>query len=1287
MKRILLLLLVVTTLSSCSDDYDNSALTGRVDDLENRVARLEQLCSEMNANIEAIQALLSVSEGGDYITSITPVEENGKQIGYRISFAKNGSITIYHGRDGQDGQDGAPGQNGQDGIDGEDGITPTIGVKKDVDEIYYWTLNGDWLYDDQGQKIKAQGQDGAPGQDGQDGQDGAPGQDGQDGAPGQDGQDGQDGAPGQDGQDGITPQLKIENEYWYVSYDNGSTWVKLGKSTSGSGNTTGGSDLSWDVDTTDTSFVVFTLPGGTQFKVPTWAAFEELTQRCNQMNTNIESLQQLIEAMQGGDYITSVTPYTESGKVVGYTISFAKSPAIVIYHGKDGQNGQDGAPGTPGIDGEDGQDGAPGADGQDGHTPQIGIRQDTDGDWYWTLDGEWLLDESGNKVRANGHDGKDGQDGTSGSDAPGGTPGQDGEDGKDGITPQLKIENGRWLLSTDNGATWTDIGQATGDPGKDGQDGAPGADGQDGKDGKDGDSFFSDVIEGEHEVTFVLTDGTRFSLPKNSGLDITFENTDDVIFSLGSSYRINYTLVNADSSTEIQLVAQDGLKATLEQVDETTGAIVVVTPQSIVERSTVLVFVSDGRGRVVMKALNFVYDGLDHIGQGVLIITTAEPFAAEAAGGTIEIPVQTNLNYRIEVSEAAQPWLHYVETRSLRNETVVLTADANTGAQRRGFVYFYDLEDESLVQTVCVTQAGDNTALAETVTFVDPNFESLVLKSFDVDGDGKLSKAEALHIESLSLGSTSITDLTGIEWFTNLRVFDCSGRSIKTLDLSRNTALEELNCSSCSLSALDLSKNEALRVLDCSSNSSLTRLDLSQNRALTKLNCYVTGIISLDLSDNPEITEVVCGGGYSLSQINLSGCSKLETLDCSSQKLTSLDLSDCQNLNVLDIENNQLASLDLSHNPKLTDLNCVSNRISSLNLSYNAALRNISISGNPLTLLNLGTIPIKSFGFNGYYDTVSTLKIIAPTLQSLHFDESGNDNLQGIDLSECTALTDLQFGTSRYSTAPALSELDLSPLTKLRNLKFYQGLKITELDLSQNHDLLSIECVALNITELDLSANKQLNSLSLFDCSKIESLDLSVLPSLSYLYLDDTSGLKYLNLGDNPYITSLAIDGNDHASDFKVAGSQIKTLEVGNVANLDVTECPALTGLSFWATSMKTVDLSGNPLLTTLSAYGSSSGLETLDLSHNPKLTKVDCYNNKLKSLNVTNCPALETLNCYGNYLETLDCSGNLSLTSLNCSQMGTLKTLYLDASQRIRYITYERSTSYIPEQTVIETR
>ena len=52
-----------------------------------------------------------------------------------------------------------------------------------------------------------------------------------------------------------------------------------------------------------------------------------------------------------------------------------------------------------------------------------------------------------------------------------------GPSGTDGITPQLKIEDGRWLLSMDKGQTWQDIGQATGDPGQNGTDGENGSDG------------------------------------------------------------------------------------------------------------------------------------------------------------------------------------------------------------------------------------------------------------------------------------------------------------------------------------------------------------------------------------------------------------------------------------------------------------------------------------------------------------------------------------------------------------------------------------------------------------------------------------------------------------------------------------------------------------------------------------------------------------------------------------------------------------------------------------------
>ena len=52
MKKILSVLYIATLLfASCSDEYDDSALTGRVDNLENRVAKLEELCKQMNTNI------------------------------------------------------------------------------------------------------------------------------------------------------------------------------------------------------------------------------------------------------------------------------------------------------------------------------------------------------------------------------------------------------------------------------------------------------------------------------------------------------------------------------------------------------------------------------------------------------------------------------------------------------------------------------------------------------------------------------------------------------------------------------------------------------------------------------------------------------------------------------------------------------------------------------------------------------------------------------------------------------------------------------------------------------------------------------------------------------------------------------------------------------------------------------------------------------------------------------------------------------------------------------------
>ena len=198
MKQIkfFVLLAVVMLFTACHDKLWDS-----IEDLDSRVTKLEELCKEMNTNISALQTIVEVIQENDFITGIVPIEKDGEVIGYTITFGKHEPITIYNGEDGKDGQNGSA-------------TAPIIGVAKDTDGVYYWTLNGEWLLDDEGNKLPVSGKNGNDGVDGEDGKDG---------------QDGTNGTNGADGKDGITPQLKIENGYWYVSYDNGATWTELGK--------------------------------------------------------------------------------------------------------------------------------------------------------------------------------------------------------------------------------------------------------------------------------------------------------------------------------------------------------------------------------------------------------------------------------------------------------------------------------------------------------------------------------------------------------------------------------------------------------------------------------------------------------------------------------------------------------------------------------------------------------------------------------------------------------------------------------------------------------------------------------------------------------------------------------------------------------------------------------------------------------------------------------------------------------------------------------------------------
>ncbi len=200
-------------LAAC-EKYDDTELRNKISALEGRVTSLEDLVKTANQNIQDLQTLTAGLDKAVFVTAVNELPGGG----YEIKFSNNKTATIKDGKDGKNG---------------ENGNTPIIGVKKDTDDVYYWTLNGEWLLDADGNKLRVTGEKGEPG---------APGDPG---TPGDPGEPGDPGSPGEPGKDGVTPQLKIENGFWYVSVDEGETWTLLGNATGENGDSLF-KDVTWD---------------------------------------------------------------------------------------------------------------------------------------------------------------------------------------------------------------------------------------------------------------------------------------------------------------------------------------------------------------------------------------------------------------------------------------------------------------------------------------------------------------------------------------------------------------------------------------------------------------------------------------------------------------------------------------------------------------------------------------------------------------------------------------------------------------------------------------------------------------------------------------------------------------------------------------------------------------------------------------------------------------------------------------------------------------------------------
>ena len=346
-------------------------------------------------------------------------------------------------------------------------------------------------------------------------------------------------------------------------------------------------------------------------------------------NTNIQSLQTLLNT---ADYITAVTPVMENEVEVGYTISFLNSDPVTIYNGKKGDKGETGATGAAGA------------------TPQIGVTQGEDDNWYWTLNGELLTDTDGNPIRANGEKGDKGDTGDTGAQGPQGDKGEQGDTGDTGATdtsapvPQLKtgasltnvaqdtqgdtIKPEAIYLSVDGGETWTRVS------GEDGEDGT------DGKDGKDGDSFFSKVDTSDPTcVTFTLADGTTFSVPRYTGIKVDFGDTPSLLMASGETQTVKFTAEGSDQFTtdNLFIIAPDGWKAevTLPTRAATEFILTVTAPadaNSGAAEGEILVMLDNGQGSTTIGRLKVAVTIIDINGTTLTARNLEAGKLAEAIG-------------------------------------------------------------------------------------------------------------------------------------------------------------------------------------------------------------------------------------------------------------------------------------------------------------------------------------------------------------------------------------------------------------------------------------------------------------------------------------------------------------------------------------------------------------------------------------------------------------------------------------------------------------------------------
>ncbi|GLX72027.1 InlB B-repeat-containing protein [Faecalibacterium taiwanense] len=234
--------------------------------------------------------------------------------------------------------------------------------------------------------------------------------------------------------------------------------------------------------------------------------------------------------------------------------------------------------------------------------------------------------------------------------------------------------------------------------------------------------------------------------------------------------------------------------------------------------------------------------------------------------------------------------------------------------------------------------------------FPDKNFRDYVAGLWDTNGDKYFSPSEIANAKWISCDNKEISNLKGIEFFTNIWLLECYYNNLTTIDLSHNKNLSYINCHHNQLNELDVSGLPLLETFYCGHNA-LPSIDVSKNEKLEDFDCQDNHLDTLDVSQNKELVKLSCGTN-NLTELDVRENKKLKELSCYESKLSNLDLRNQTELEWLSCGGNPLSVLDVSANTKLKDLYVSNTNLTELNVSANKNLEDLYVSNTNLTSLD-----------------------------------------------------------------------------------------------------------------------------------------------------------------------------------------------------------------------------------------------------------------------------------------------------------------------------------------------